>query len=428
VLDLTQIDISRLTRQNKYTKKDKDMDPPLGSSASIPPAVNLTMEDLMREMQLSNQRFQQLDARLIQQEQELIQAKDNFNQAQQELVNLQNQMPAAAVAIPVVQVLPELPAGTVLRNRKEIIVVVPDDMIIRPYNGQLTDVEKANLKPPVVLMEDVNTMKPSDWINFARSLVHYYNCGGEKPITAILGERLVGSLASQFGKNVSELVSLSRQLLTYEFLKVWWEKPDEDANRMIEDIKKLELLPAVKGSVEIVVNAFIQEMKKTATGEFTKAMLDVIKSRVFIENWNGDFKTKSYSSFQDFYDHLLLLAKNYDTSNNQTVELKSSKGRQDNKKKGKAGGGGSNTPVEEKKTEKKTDKPKKACQVCGKDDHWAFALDNDYSKPYGPHVNWTCPVVSSKGEDIKKQVWNARSEQYNKRHAKWAAKGADTKK
>jgi hypothetical protein len=419
-----------------------NMDPPLGSAANVPPAAILTMEDLLREMQQSNLRLQQLEAkiqqqdvvmgqqgeRLEQQEEQINQSKDNLAQAQQELLNLQNAIPAVAAVIPVVQVLPELPVGTVLRNRKETIVVVPDDMIIRPYNGQLTDVEKANLKPPVVLMEDVNTMKPSDWINFARSLVHYYNCGGEKPITAILGERLVGSLASQFSRTVSELVSLSRQLLTYEFLKVWWEKPDEDANRMIEDIKKLELLPAVKGSVEIVVNAFIQEMKKTATGEFTKAMLDVIKSRVFIENWSGDFKTKSYYCYQDFYDHLLLLAKNYDTSNNQTVELKSSKGRQDNKKKGKAGGGGSNTPVEEKKTEKKTDKPKKACQVCGKDDHWAFALDNDYSKPYGPHVNWTCPVVSTKGEDVKKQVWNARSEQYHKRHAKWAAKGADTKK
>jgi len=91
-------------------------------------------------------------------------------------------------------------------------------------------------------------------------------------------------------------------------------------------------------------------MKELVVCEYTKPILDAIKNRVFIEKWKSDFMTKSYSSYQDFYDHLLSLAQKYDTSDNQTVDLRSSKPtpRQDNKKKGKAGGG-SNSPVEDKK-------------------------------------------------------------------------------
>lgn len=415
--------------------------PPLGTPANIPPAAP-TMEDLMRLLQESQVRFQQLetriqqqdvvigqqDVRLQQQEVEMNQTKVDLNQAQSDLLNLQNVNPVPVAPIPVVQVLPELPAGTVLRNRKEVVVVVSDDMIIRAFTGTLTDIEKANLKPPVIKSGDVNTMKPSDYVGYARSMAHYYNVGGEKPISAILDEGLVGTLAGQFGMSVTELANLSRQLLVYEFLKVWWEKPDEDATSLIEDIKKIELLPAVKGSAEMVVNAFIKDMKKIVVCDYTKSILDVIKNRVFIENWKSEYMVKSYSSYQDFYDHLLSLAKDYDTSNNQTVELRSSKTtpRQDNKKKEK--GGGNNTPVEEKRTEGKSDKPKKACQLCGKEDHWAFAITNDYSKPYGNHVNWTCPEVSKKSDEVKQQVWDARVNQHNKRYAKWAARKAAPKK
>jgi uncharacterized coiled-coil protein SlyX len=417
--------------------------PPLGSAAIIPPAAVPTLEDLMRLLQESQARFQQLetrmqqqdvvigqqDVRLQQQQVEMNQTKVELNQAQGELLNLQNVNAVPAAAIPVVQELPELAAGTVLENRKKVVVVVSDDMIIRAFTGTLTDIEKANLKPPVIKSEDVNTMKPSDYMSFARSMVHYYNVGGEKPISAILDEGLVGTLAGQFGMSVTALANLSRQLLIYEFLKVWWEKPDDDATSLIEDIKKIELLPAVKGSVEMVVNAFVKDMKRIVVCAYTKSMLDVIKNRVFIENWKSEYMTQSYSSYQDFYDHLLSLAKKYDTSNNQTVELRSSKStpRQDKQKKGK-GGGGNNTPLEEKKDEGKPDKPKKACQLCGKEDHWAFALTNDYSKAYGDHVNWTCPEVSTKSKEVKQQVWDARVSQHNKRYAKWAARKAAPKK
>jgi hypothetical protein len=124
---------------------------------------------------------------------------------------------------------------------------------------------------------------------------------------------------------------------------------------------------------------------------------------------------------------LLSLAKKYDTSDNQTMELRSSKPtpRQDKQKKGKAGGGGNNPPVEEKKIE---DKPKETCKLCGKDGHWAFDKINDYSKPYGDHVNWTCPDVGTKSKEVKQQVWDARVSQYNKRKAKRAAREAAPKK
>jgi uncharacterized coiled-coil protein SlyX len=177
--------------------------PPLGAAANVPPAATPTLEDLMLLLQESQARFQQLetriqqqdvvigqqDVRLQQQQVEMNQTKVELNQAQVELLNLQNvnAVPAAA-AIPVVQPLQELPAGTVLRNRREAVVVVPDALFIRAYAGSLTETEKANLKPPVVKMEDVNTMTPRDWMEFARLLVHYYNVGGEKPITAILEE------------------------------------------------------------------------------------------------------------------------------------------------------------------------------------------------------------------------------------------------
>ena len=47
-----------MTREDTYTKQDKKkMDPPVGTSANIPPAANPTMEDLLREMQQSNLRL-----------------------------------------------------------------------------------------------------------------------------------------------------------------------------------------------------------------------------------------------------------------------------------------------------------------------------------------------------------------------------------
>ena len=44
-------------------------------------------------------------------------------------------------------------------------------------------------------------------------------------------------------------------------------------------------------------------------------------------------------------------------------------------------------------------------------------------------MNWTCPDVGTKKEDVKKKVWDAGVIQYNKRYAKRiAAKGISRQK
>ena len=134
--------------------------PPLGSAAIIPPAAVPTLEDLMWLLQESQVRFQQLetriqqqdvvigqqDVRLQQQEVEMNPAKIDLNQAQSELLNLQHVNPVLAAAISVVQVLPGLPPGTVLRNRKDITVIVPEDMFIRPMvPGTISEIDKTSM-------------------------------------------------------------------------------------------------------------------------------------------------------------------------------------------------------------------------------------------------------------------------------------------
>ena len=389
-----------------------------------PPAAVAAVPTLAQLLAMYDNRFNLLD-------QEMAQAQQTI-QAQNLLIQqLQTNAVPVVPAVPV-QKLPGLTEGTVLRNGKGDVISVDESLyIVKTVGAQVMSPEARNaIATPVLLMKDVLQMEAADYLKFAAALCHYYTVGGEKPITAFIGADMIEGLAMRFGLTVSDFGNLTRQLQIYEFLKAWWVKPEDNASITIEAIKKIELLPAKKGNVQMVVGIFIAAMKKVVTHEFTKPLLDAIRNQVFIKNWIDDFKTKSYSSFNDFYKHLMDLAKEYDDSNQQVKNLESSKPRPDRNEKAKNGNGAAKSPTvkEENKTqEKKEIIPK--CKMCGQKGHWTFDSKTDYSKPFGDHIVWSCPDIANPIHtiEIKKKIYSDRQEVVKKKKAKLEAGGASKK-
>lgn len=394
------------------------------NQANVPPANNLTLADLTTLVLQLQQEHQNAVNRVTLVEGQLGQAQQTIVQQEQEIQQLQlNAVPPVAQAIPVVQNLLGLAPGTLLKNGRGDVIHVDDLYFVTiPVNANAMSAEaRSAIVTPKIEWDNMPKMTRGDWMRFAASLAHYWRVGGDKPITAFLEMRLIEALASRFDMTVSDLGAMDRQLQIYEFLKAWWEKPEDNAQMTIVEIKKIELLPAVKGNVQMVVGAFVAAMKKVVTHAFTKPLLDAIRNQVFIKNWLDEFKTKPYSSFEDFYDHLKLLAKNYDDTTQQVQVLESSKPRQQEKAKN-GNGGGKPLVKEEKKTQEK-EKMKAKCKLCD-GEHWAFALDTDYSKPFGSHIKWTCPEVSNGKytEEQKKKVYSDRQYQVARRKEGWIAK------
>ena len=395
------------------------------NQANVPPvpANNLTLADLTMLVLQLQQQHQDAANRVTLVEGQLGQAQQTIVQQEQEIQQLQlNAVPPVVQAIPVAQNLPGLASGTLLKNGRGDVIHVDNAYFVNTVNMNAMTAEARNaIVTPTIDWDNMPKMTRGDWMRFAASLAHYWTVGGDKPITAFLDMNLIEALAARFEITVKALGDLDRQLQIYEFLKAWWEKPEDNAQMTIVEIKKIELLPAVKGNVQMVVGAFVTAMKKVVTHAFTKPLLDAIRNQVFIKNWLDEFKTKPYSSFEDFYDHLKLLAKNYDDTTQQVQVLESSKPRQ--QEKAKNGNGGGKPPVKEEKKTQGKEKMKAKCKLCD-GEHWAFALDTDYSKPFGDHIKWTCPEVSNGKYTVeqKRKVYSDRQDQVARRKEGWVAK------
>jgi hypothetical protein len=246
-----------------------------------------------------------------------------LNQLQQQLVNAQAEITAlknkeAVPPEPEPEVQPLLgePAGTILRNGRGDVIFVEEHYFIRdpPAPHAMSEAEKSSIKAPQI-KEEIAKMDGAKWLLFAQEVAFYYKRGGEKPIASYVSSKNLELLALKFHMELSAFLALTPQKQVYQFLKSFWEKPEERPGQLLEDIRKIELLPAAKGNVEMVVLEFMMRVKTVMNGvAFTKQLLGVIRDQVLIEDWVAEFATRKYNSYQDFYNHLRDLAVEYDQS------------------------------------------------------------------------------------------------------------------
>jgi len=316
---------------------------------------------------------------------------------------------------PVIQTLLGVDPGTVLINAAGDRVRVDEKMFIRPPAANaLSEEAKAQIKAPELKESDLHKMNPHSWVVYAALFAHYYTIGGEKPISTLWEPLVLQTFSRAAQLTVTELVDLGAQRQVYEMLKVFWRRPEDNSQDLIKGIREIELLPGEKGNMVILVNLFTAKMSTMLPAEtFTKPLLDAVRNQVFIREWVADYKTKTYSSYNDFYDHLQTLAKDYDLAKQIVKPLTSNKAPPKEKEKEK----NQKTKNQDRPQDRTPDQnKKKVCLLCGKD-HYAFALGNDYSKAYSDQVKWECPHLGSYSEELRKKAWEDRKNQHanNKR-------------
>jgi hypothetical protein len=396
--------------------------PGSGRLSVVPPAIDNPQEGVIAQMldQFRQNQIQMQDRlqELIAQNQQL-QLEIAVLGGQVRAIPVQGEQGVAPAVVPVVRQWPEVPT---LENIMRDNIPVDDTYIInKPPNGALSEADKSNIKPPKLDLQEVNDI--DSLMKFTRGVVHYFTTGGEKPITAFLSVEVMEILVRIFDLKMEAFVALSPQCQVYEFLKAFWRKPNENARTLIANIKAVELVPgSKKDSIRVAVTKFIVDMeKKLGKVEFTKSLLDEIKKQVFIKNWEADFKATNYTSYQEFFDHLKAKAFEYETSKLDLEELKSSKSKPNSNNKNGNGKIAVDKIDEKGKPGKRKGVPQ--CNLCN-GEHWAFDLNNDWTKPYGDHIKWTCPTKDSYGKDILKAAWEKRADQAIKRKQKYAEKAA----
>ena len=151
--------------------------------------------------------------------------------------------------------------------------------------------------------------------------------------------------------------------------------------------------------------------------------------QVFISQWENEFKTKTFDTFKAVYDFIRKLARIYDISDSNTMKLTSSyKAKNGNGGNGAKNGNGNGTEKSNGSAAggtgnggngafKKRD-PK--CVLCS-GNHWAFKLHQlkgAYAQPYGDgkFIEWECPRVGEKKEDVKSAAWIARCKEIKDRN------------
>ena len=461
-LDLTKKTIEDLVKKvyrqrisNPTEEMDKDSDnesnAPGGTQPGrrnfpvefVPAEVFRDEMDEMKDMfQQQSDKFKNLDRRMEKQHldtQTVFAAIENSLQ----LIREQSQRTEAALAAlqstgvpvvaavappaPIIQPLLGEPAGTVLKNGKGEVIVVEEAMFIQPFPaGAMTETARAMKPTPDLSTKLIESMTPLMWMRYAQLFAAYYTTGGQKPISSFWDPDVIETLADRFKITVTELNALTPQKQVYEILKAYWKKPDDNAKELVATIHTVELLPAIKGNVQTVVSKFVVGMRKIMTGVFTKALLDEVKKRVYIKEWIEDYKTKNYATFEDFYDHLKELAKEYDESTQPLPALTSTKvkngnGNGNGNKNGNANGNGKRTADGDPKNQSDDQAPK--CSLCG-GSHWALQQGNDYDKPYGKDIKWACPDAGKVSDDTKRKAWESRVKLIQKRRAQRGANKA----
>ena len=295
------------------------------------PTMEEFMRILSREREESNRIMRERDERSDQIIRQLL-TENSINNNRISALELDlvaaSRLGAATMIPEPVMNLPELPAGTVLKNRNgDPVDVIPSFYIITPpIAGTISELAQTQIEVPKLDEKKVKAgMDGGSWLAFARALVQYWNVGGNKKITAFIDNEIIGALAMLLKFSTNDFATLSNQLLIYEILKMWYVKPQNDLSKLFQDIKGIKLLPTEeKGSMEFLTIFFIQAMEKLVTVPFTKDIMKLIMGQVFISQWENEFKAKTFELFKSFYDFIQNLAVKYDVSDSNTMKLSSS--------------------------------------------------------------------------------------------------------
>ena len=206
---------------------------------------------------------------------------ERINALEMDVLAAASRLPGVtAVPVPVVINLPELPIGTVLKNRNgdTVDVITAFYIITPPIAGTISELAQTQIEVPKLDIKKVKAgMDGQSWLAFARALVQYWNVGGNKKITAFIDHEIIGALAMLLKFSTNDFATLSNQLLIYEILKMWDVKPQNDLSKLFQDIKGIKLLPTEENeSMEFLTIFFIQSMEKLVTVPFTKDILKLI--------------------------------------------------------------------------------------------------------------------------------------------------------
>ena len=157
-----------------------------------------------------------------------------------------------------------------MKNGRGDVIFVEEHYFIRdpPAPHAMSEAEKSSIKAPQI-KEEIAKMDGAKWLLFAQEVAFYYKRGGEKPIASYVSSKNLELLALKFHMELSAFLALTPQKQVYQFLKSFWEKPEERPGQLLEDIRKIELLPAAKGNVEMVVLEFMMRVKTVMNGVAT---------------------------------------------------------------------------------------------------------------------------------------------------------------
>ena len=402
------ININNNIIENNIIEMNNQLNNQDGGDPLPQPVTNEQLHGLFQQMQQQMQQMQQMADLLANSTQQI-------QQLQEQIEELKN--PMVPVIAPVIQQLLGEEPDFILYNMVGDVIMVEERMFIRPPAANaLSDEAKAQLKPPNLKSEDLVEMTPKKWIDYIAKFSHYYTIGGEKPASTFWEALVMQTMTETLRMTVTDFVSLTPQKQVYSMLKVFWRRPEEDSHQLIQGIRGIECLPGAKGNMHVVVSYFVSRMRTVLPAStFTKTLLDGVRNQVFIREWVDEYKTKTYFSYEDFYNHLKELAISYDSSIQRVKELTSTKPTKEKEKEKKE---------KNEKNEKNPDRPQdrtRKCLLC-KGDHYAFKLDNDYGKEYNDQILWECPNIKGYGPDLRKIAWDSRKAQIARKKKQKAEK------
>ena len=398
------------------------------SPVESPPApLALSLEGLLAVVQGTTQQqvSDSLGVGALQHESDA--TRQALSAANEEISRLKEEVPAE---VPVVQQLVGEAPDLTLHSREGEVVRVEERMLVRPPEaGAMSEQARALIEEPKLKQDSIKDTTPVKWLDYAAKLAGYYTAGGVRSVSTFWDSSVLQALSETFGMSVSELVSLTSQRQVYQLLKASWTKPEDGTVALLEGVRKVELNPGEKGSMLLLVSLFTSQMRVRApAGQFTKALLDSVRGQVRTYQWRDEFKTKTYSSYEDFYSHLKELATAYDQSKQQ-VQQPTSFDPKRSRKKGSGSEdrtrdhGGEKARTQDKSGDRTPSQSVKKCLLCG-GEHWAFALGSDYTKDYSDQVKWECPSLDRCGVELRRRAWESRKEQVARRKKAFERKKA----
>ena len=265
---------------------------------------------------------------------------------------------------------------------------------IQPTNS-LTPNQRAAIAFVTPKYDDTTarTMTRDAWLTLAERITCYYSSGGNKPITSLLDNQMLQDLVSMFHITYSEYVSLPPQQQVFAFLKAFWTKPTSSPQDVLKFIEEQVLVPVPKGTMQMQVHRLQRNLVPKLRGTFSQTILEKLWSCVGIEEWQSHFQFHKYESYTAFFDHVLVLAKDFDISTQNLVLTPTAKALKVMKKATgtppRPDGSGTAAPGGDKPAW--PGKKLVTCDLCGETGHYALPRGVDFKQFYSETLVWSCP-------------------------------------